>query len=48
MNTLNNILLNMTVEHLAIRARLIDDSLRCTRKAELIDAIKRGYDGDHY
>lgn len=36
----------MNNEHLAIRARLIADNVRCTRKAEYIDAIKGGYEGD--
>jgi len=46
MSTLHDILWNMTIEHLANRARLLAANVKCTRKAEYIDAIKRGCEGD--
>ena len=46
MSTLHDILWNMTNEHLAIRARLTADNVKCTRKAEYIDVIKGGCAGD--
>lgn len=46
MSTLHDILWSMNNEPLAFRARLIADNVKCTRKAEYIDAIKRSYEGD--
>jgi len=46
MSTLHDILWNMNNEYLAIRAKLIAENVKCTRKADYIDVIKRGYEGD--
>lgn len=46
MSTLHDTLWTMTNDNLSIRARLMDDKVKCTRKADYIDVIKRGYEGD--
>lgn len=42
MSTLHDILWSMNNEPLAIRARLMDGNVKCTRKAAYIDVIKLG------
>lgn len=46
MSTLHDILWNMNNEQLSIRAKLMADHVKCTRKADYIDVLKRGYEGD--